>query len=89
MSARLDRIADAWEEDTMIDRQHGAVIFECDNCSEVLETGEDDFMAALAVMRRENWKAVKVGDDWVHSCPECRSDGGYQERSSKGDFRRG
>lgn len=58
----------------MIDRQGGCVVFECDACDEVLDTGEDDFQTALAQMKRERWKVEKVGSDWVHTCPSCRRD---------------
>lgn len=63
----------------MMDRQHGQLVFECDNCDETLETDEGDFSEALAVFRRANWKAEKVGLDWVHTCPACRGDGGYRD----------
>lgn len=56
----------------MIDRQKGAVVFECDGCDETLETGEDEFAAAMAMFRRDGWKAEKVGGDWVHLCPRCK-----------------
>lgn len=56
----------------MIDRQHNAIVFECDGCPETLETDESEFSDAMAQLRREGWKAEKVGDEWVHLCVTCR-----------------
>jgi hypothetical protein len=56
----------------MIDRQHNAIVFECDGCDETLETGETEFPDALSMFRRDGWKSEKVGDEWVHLCPACR-----------------
>lgn len=58
----------------MIQRQDGQVVFECDTCPEELETEEDDFHAALAVFKRDGWRAEKVGSEWVHTCPSCVQD---------------
>lgn len=55
----------------MLDRQHNQIIFECDACSETLETGERDFDEAKEILDREDWKARKFGSDWYHSCPKC------------------
>lgn len=63
----------------MIDRQHGLIIFECDNCADTLETGEREFPDAMAVFRREGWKAQRSGSAYVHACRACRSDGGFKE----------
>jgi len=57
----------------MLDRQHGDVIFECEGCSDVLETGTGNFDSALNLLRREGWRAVKFGDDWQHYCPRCKA----------------
>lgn len=54
----------------MIDRQHGEVVFECDSCNETLPTGETEFGDAMALFRREGWRAEKVGEDWTHLCPQ-------------------
>lgn len=55
----------------MLDRQHGQIVFECEGCSETLETGEREFAEAKGVLDDEGWKARKVGADWCHYCPEC------------------
>lgn len=67
----------------MIERHEGQVVFECDACPEELETDEDDFHTALALFKREGWKAEKVGSEWVHTCPSCQHD------EAKRAFRRG
>lgn len=51
-----------------MDKQHGKYIFICDTCDDTLETNEDDFHAAVAVSKREGWKAKRIGDQWSHSC---------------------
>ena len=56
----------------MIDRQHGAIVYECDGCETTLETGEDEWTPALAMLKRDGWKIEKVGTDWLHLCPDCR-----------------
>lgn len=56
----------------MIDRQHNQMVYECDACPETLETGESEFSDALAMFRREGWKAERVGFEWTHLCPDCR-----------------
>lgn len=58
----------------MIERLNGYVLFECDACPEELDTEEDDFHAALAVFKRDGWRAEKVGAEWVHTCPSCQQD---------------
>jgi len=59
----------------MMDRQKGKLVFECDACGEVLETGESDFEEARAVFKAAEWKAV-MGQgrkpEWEHYCAECK-----------------
>lgn len=54
-----------------MDRQHGKVVFECDSCDEVLETGVRDFQVAWAMASDEGWTSRKHGDVWLHGCPNC------------------
>lgn len=55
----------------MIDRQHGEIIFSCDDCDDTMETGEDDFHVALAIVKREGWTVRQVSGEWLHRCPSC------------------
>jgi hypothetical protein len=54
------------------DIQNGQIVFECDSCDEVLETGAGptDWTGAMACLRREGWGAHPVGNDWIHGCPK-------------------
>lgn len=57
----------------MIDRQKGQIIFECDNCTETLETGTMDFDEANQKRREEGWGTIKTKDGvWEHYCPVDR-----------------
>lgn len=51
----------------MLDRQHGAIIFEC-----ALETDERDFSEAKRKLDAAEWRARKIGADWIHHCPDCQ-----------------
>jgi hypothetical protein len=85
MSNRIDRIADAWEEEgTVLDRVKGNIVFICDDCDDHLDTGEDDFAEARAELKAAGWATTKENDEWVHRCPECKPRSGdgtrYWER---------
>jgi hypothetical protein len=60
----------------MMDRQKGKIVFECDACDTVLETGEGDFDAAREKFKEAEWKAVMMGKVmhpiWEHYCPDCK-----------------
>lgn len=59
----------------MLDRQHGDIIFECDRCMEVLETGTGNFDAALNFMKQQGWRSVpdpKEKGEWNHFCGGCK-----------------
>lgn len=58
----------------MIDRQGGDLVFECDSCNEVLESGTSDFNSVWNRAKREGWRAKKLGNDWVHACPQCNEE---------------
>lgn len=47
------------------------IIFNCDDCGEELDTGEEDFQAALQMIKGEGWSVEKHPDGWKHFCPEC------------------
>lgn len=56
----------------MIDRQHGEILFECDGCVAVIETGAPEFDEAARIARRNEWRFRRVGSEWLHLCPACR-----------------
>ncbi len=62
-----------------ITRDNGEVVFNCDKCPEIVETGEEDFQEAFAGAKSEGWRAVKIGNEWEHRCPTCVED----ERAKK------
>lgn len=55
----------------MIHRTHGDITFECDDCSEILETSEDDWNTAWAMAKHDGWTSRKIADEWNHLCPDC------------------
>lgn len=55
----------------MLDNQKGCIVFECDNCGNVLETGARNFEAARNCLRRQGWHPYKEGNEWKHSCDDC------------------
>lgn len=56
----------------MLTRIHGKIVFECEGCSETLETDERDFSEAKDILDNSGWKARLTGRDWSHYCPLCR-----------------
>lgn len=49
-------------------------VAQCDACSETLETDEDEFYSAVAVVKRAGWEISKDDNgDWQHKCPSCQS----------------
>lgn len=58
----------------MLDRQKGDVIFMCDECGEVMDSGTSDFDSALNLLKRERWQIKKIEGEWEHRCPNCKSD---------------
>lgn len=57
----------------MIDRPHfnGPISFQCDKCPEVAETHCEEFSGAHAKIKARGWTTRKIGDDWLHFCPDC------------------
>jgi len=55
----------------MLDKQRGKFIFECDVCGDTLDTETSNFNEARQTLENEEWKARKIGSDWVHSCSKC------------------
>lgn len=52
-------------------RIHGNIVFECDSCTETLDTRTDNFKAARAVLGTQGWQSRLRGPVWFHYCSEC------------------
>ena len=52
-------------------RNHGFIVFECDDCGETLETGVKEFYLAPEAAKQEGWDISKANGEWIHRCPEC------------------
>jgi hypothetical protein len=57
----------------MIHRIGGNVCFECDSCGENYDSQTNEFHAAWAEAKDLGWRSRKIGQDWVHSCPDCEA----------------
>jgi hypothetical protein len=57
----------------VLDRQRGRIVFECDGCTDTLETGEADFEAARTELRSAGWIARSEAGVWCHYCEDCKS----------------
>jgi hypothetical protein len=55
-----------------VERQGGAIGFQCDSCPEFFESEERDFNAALSEAKGAGWRAYPVGGVWCHACPDCK-----------------
>ena len=55
----------------MLDRQRGQFIFECDVCGDTLETEQHNFEQAKTALDAAEWKARKIGSEWIHYCGDC------------------
>ena len=60
-------------------RSQNQYYFNCDRCSEYIETGERTFEEGWAHAREEGWRALKLGPVWVHHCPTCVEDAKHDE----------
>jgi hypothetical protein len=59
----------------MIARDRGDIVFQCDDCGELLETLTGNFGAARNLMKREGWCSIRLqveGEDWSHFCSKCK-----------------
>lgn len=55
-------------------REHGEVVFRCDECKSIHNTETKDFEEALTIIQTdEDWTVVKDfdTDKFVHMCPDC------------------
>lgn len=58
-----------------ISREQGFIVFQCDakRCSEIFETEEKHFEAALDLFKEESgWAMRKIGNEWQHVCADCQ-----------------
>lgn len=58
----------------MIDRayRNGPITVRCDACAHgCLDTETVVFAGAMATMKDEGWRTRRIGEDWVHFCPDC------------------
>lgn len=44
---------------------------ECDFCGDDIDTDEDDFVAAVAAIKRAGWKVFRKLSEWFHKCDNC------------------
>jgi hypothetical protein len=55
-------------------RDCGNIVFECDDCNDVLDTGTESFREAIENMHAEGWTAHRIDDGvWEHKCRSCSS----------------
>jgi hypothetical protein len=54
------------------ERIGGVHSFQCDSCSEYLETDERDFNTALSIAKGDGWVAYNLSGEWFHACPACK-----------------
>jgi ribosomal protein L37AE/L43A len=58
-----------------LDRQYGTIVFLCDDCEDRFEGAPgEEFDRVYAAARRAGWRARKIENEWMHTCPECRED---------------
>ena len=57
----------------MLDRQHGNIIFICDECQDDLDTGTSNFDAARSALKQHLWISIKDSNgEWTHVCKDCQ-----------------
>lgn len=49
-------------------RNHGVVIYECDNCGNFNDTETKDFEQAKEIIKSEGWITHKEGQEWKNYC---------------------
>lgn len=57
----------------MLHKVKGDFVIECDDCGETFQD-EDcrDFGEFMYALKSHDWKIKKVGNDWIHTCPDCK-----------------
>lgn len=57
----------------MLDRQYGKLVVQCDTCGASQESDPGtEFTPFWNGLKQDGWRAIKVGEDWTHECPEHR-----------------
>ncbi len=55
-----------------VKRDHGTLVWVCDNCGEEYDTFSHDFDEAREIMKDEGWKSIKDKDEkWQNVCVVC------------------
>lgn len=56
-----------------ITRDHGLIVFECDDpvCFEMLETDLETWEVAKSKFDKAGWQAKHFAGQWWHYCNEC------------------
>lgn len=55
----------------MIDRQGGRLVIECDSCDSTFLGDSEEWNEVWLLAKSDGWKARKIGQEWMHACPEC------------------
>lgn len=57
------------------ERIKGEVVFVCDDCDDILETGTYEFEMAHTIRREAGWSARqdRAGGPWRRRCDDCDS----------------
>jgi hypothetical protein len=71
----------------MHDVQHGQHVFECDCCDATFTANAEAFIDAWTEAKRDGWKNQKIGNDWIHGCPNCGVGTATFSRNSRGTMR--
>ena len=60
----------------MIRKQRDEFVCTCDVCEESKVYGgtEDSFRGFVDYVKGQDWKITKDGEEWVHTCPDCREE---------------
>jgi hypothetical protein len=53
------------------ERVGGRWRFQCDNCTEAVDTASGNFNEALAEAKAEGYRAYMLSGEWFHRCDGC------------------
>lgn len=57
----------------------------CDDCGEIMPL-ESSFQESIEILKCEGWGMKKVGDEWMHYCPECKKQQNQGENTMKSEL---